>query len=85
MDALAQRVVDALRDLGIVPTTPPGARAGIVSFGIDEPAAVVDQLRRRGVHVVEKLGQVRVSPHFYNSEGDVDRFAEALRDALAAR
>jgi cysteine desulfurase/selenocysteine lyase len=85
VDTLAQRVVDAVQDLGLPLTTPVDARAGIVSFRADDPAAVVEELRRRGVHVVEKLGQVRVSPHFYNSGEDVDRFAEALRKTSAAR
>nr|WP_275585774.1 aminotransferase class V-fold PLP-dependent enzyme [Geodermatophilus sabuli] len=84
VDSLAQRVVDEVRGLG-VPVTTPGARAGIVSFRADDPAAVVEELRRRGVHVVEKKGQVRVSPHFYNTTEDVDRFAEALQATLAAR
>jgi cysteine desulfurase / selenocysteine lyase len=85
VDALAERVFSGVCRLGIEPTTPAGARAGIVSFRTADAAAVVEELRARGVHVVEKLGQVRVSPHFYNTTDDVDRFTEALEAVLAAR
>jgi cysteine desulfurase / selenocysteine lyase len=85
VDALAERAFSGVRRLGIEPTTPAGARAGIVSFRTADAAAVVEELRARGVHVVEKLGQVRVSPHFYNTTDDVDRFTEALEAVLAAR
>jgi selenocysteine lyase/cysteine desulfurase len=85
VDTLAQQVVDAVVAVGITPTTPVGARAGIVSFPTGDPGAVVEELGRRGVHVVEKKGQVRVSPHFYNTTEDVDRFAEELAATLRAR
>ncbi len=82
---LTARVADAVVALGIEPVTPAEARAGIVAFRVSDPAAVTAELLRAGVHVVEKLGLVRVSPHFYNSEADVDRFASALEAALSGR
>lgn len=82
---LTQRTAEAVRSLGIEPITPSGAQAGIISFTVDDAAAVTAELLRAGVHVVEKMGRVRVSPHFYNSTADVDRFAEALHTALVGR
>jgi cysteine desulfurase / selenocysteine lyase len=85
VDALAQRVHDAVAALGVAPVTPATARAGIVSVRTDGAPDVVEQLLRRGVHVVEKKGYVRVSPHFYNTTDEVDRFADELRAVLAGR
>lgn len=41
----------------------------------DEVAA---RLRRRGVVVASRGGRVRVAPHFYNSEEEIDRLAAEL-------
>ena len=82
---LTQRTADAVRSLGIEPITPAGAQAGIISFAVEDAAAVTSDLLRARVHVVEKMGNVRVSPHFYNTTADVERFAEALEDSLASR
>ena len=41
-------------------------------------------LAAAGVHVAERGGQLRVGAHIYNDEADVARFAEALRDVMAA-
>ncbi|MGM7669823.1 aminotransferase class V-fold PLP-dependent enzyme [Microbacterium sp. A93] len=85
VDELTRRTADAIRALGIEPITPADAQAGIVSFRTEDSAAITAELLRAGVHVVEKLGLVRVSPHFYNTTAEVDRFAEALETALAGR
>jgi len=46
------------------------------------PAGLLDRLAAEGVHVADRGGTLRVSPHVYNSETDVDRFAEVLGRAL---
>lgn len=78
---LSQHLVDALNGLGVSVTTPSNARGGVVSFYPDEAGAVAEELSRRQVCVVAKKGLVRVSPHFYNTRGDLDCFAEALESA----
>lgn len=85
VDELTQRVSDAVRSLGIEQITPLEARAGIISFPLGDATSVVAGLLDRGVHVVEKMDRVRVSPHFYNTTEDVDRFAAALAETLPAR
>jgi cysteine desulfurase/selenocysteine lyase len=56
----------------------PAFRGGIVSFADANPEATVAQLAARGIHVSARRGFVRVSPHFYNTEEDVDRLLRAL-------
>jgi selenocysteine lyase/cysteine desulfurase len=45
------------------------------------PPGLIDRLAAAGVHVSDRSGVLRVSPHAYNDETDVARFAEALRAA----
>jgi selenocysteine lyase/cysteine desulfurase len=33
--------------------------------------------------VAPRLGRMRISPHVYNDEADVDRFVEAMRRRLS--
>lgn len=44
-----------------------------------DPSALVRDLKARRVLVAARHGNLRVSPHFYNDESDLARFAEALR------
>jgi selenocysteine lyase/cysteine desulfurase len=37
------------------------------------------KLAAEGVHVAPRLGRLRISPHVYNDEQDVDRFVEVFR------
>lgn len=46
------------------------------------PPGLVDRLAAGGVHVADRQGVMRVSPHVYNDEDDVARFAASLRGAL---
>ena len=46
------------------------------------PAGIGERLAARDVHVAERQGVLRVSPHVYNDERDVGRFAAALRAEL---
>ena len=58
----------------------PGEASGIVSLAVPGvPAeAVVAACRDAGVIVNARAGRVRVSPHGYNSEGEIDRFVAAV-------
>ncbi|MBB3082327.1 selenocysteine lyase/cysteine desulfurase [Geodermatophilus sabuli] len=83
VDLLAGQVAAVLDGLGVAPLTPRDARAGIVTVDVADSAAVVAGLKERGVDVSDKVGRVIVSPHFYNTSGDVDRFAEAMGEVLS--
>jgi cysteine desulfurase/selenocysteine lyase len=58
----------------------PGEASGIVSLTVPGvPAeAVVAACRTAGVIVNARAGRVRISPHGYNNEGEIDRFVAAV-------
>ncbi|MGH7866705.1 MAG: aminotransferase class V-fold PLP-dependent enzyme, partial [Candidatus Dormibacteraceae bacterium] len=53
----------------------PEQSSGIISFVpvSTEPEDVVKRLRSGGVSVAARCGKVRISPHFYNMEEEIDR------------
>jgi selenocysteine lyase/cysteine desulfurase len=46
------------------------------------PDNIIDRLAADNVFVAPRLGLMRVSPHVYNDEEDVDRFVEQLRRSV---
>jgi kynureninase len=58
-------------------------RGGVVNIGVGEAAhKVAEALYERVVCVDSRRVGIRVSPHFFNSEADIDRLFEALSDIL---
>jgi len=51
-----------------------------VPLGDAEPAALLAELRRRGVICSARDGNLRLSVHFYNHEDDIERVAQALHE-----
>jgi selenocysteine lyase/cysteine desulfurase len=46
------------------------------------PTGLIEGLASEGIFVAQRLGRMRVSPHVYNDEIDVDRFVAALTRRL---
>jgi selenocysteine lyase/cysteine desulfurase len=46
------------------------------------PGGLVEGLAEEGIHVAARLSRMRLSPHVFNDEEDVDRFVEALKKRL---
>jgi cysteine desulfurase/selenocysteine lyase len=86
--ALVERLIDALADSGfrlISPTTP-AERAAIVVVSADHPAAneaIYRRLGEAGVDVALRAGNLRLSPHLYNTAEEIDRAVELLEAAVA--
>jgi selenocysteine lyase/cysteine desulfurase len=47
-----------------------------------DPSPIAKELERRRVLVAARHGRLRVSPHFYNDESDLDRLESELRSLL---
>lgn len=43
------------------------------------PEKLIERLAAEQVHVAPRIGRMRISPHVYNDEDDVDRFVEIFR------
>ena len=78
---LVADLFERLRDAGYDLATPedPEERAGIVMVRSRDPGAAVKALAQEGIIVDYRPGRVRVSPYFYNTEAEVERFVDAMR------
>ena len=78
---LLDRAANALEAIGCEVSPAPEHRAGILMI---KPAADVDALAEacaeRNIAVSVRRGRLRLSPHLYNNEDDVDALVELLRD-----
>jgi cysteine desulfurase/selenocysteine lyase len=80
---LTDRLAAGLRRRGaeIVSPWTADARSGIVVFRLgDQPQHLSAELNRRGFVVRVRGGGIRVAPHFYNNEADIDRLLSALNE-----
>lgn len=77
--ALTERLRERLSGFDIA--TPPDAAGAIMSIRLRDPAAVAARLSEGGASVEARGACLRVSPHFYNDETDIDRFVDLLVQA----
>jgi len=78
---LVNDLADRAHAAGFEIKTPqdPETRAGIVMIRHPDPADAVTRLAREGILVDHRHDRVRVSPFFYNTPEDHERFIELLR------
>jgi selenocysteine lyase/cysteine desulfurase len=78
---LTARLADQLRNGGV--TIPDAAvRAPHIlslQFPAGMPARLIERLAAERVYVAPRVGRVRISPHVYNDEEDIDRFVATFR------
>jgi selenocysteine lyase/cysteine desulfurase len=81
---LTERIAAGVRGIGIRVPEPHLRAPHVLSLAFEGgmPAGLVDRLAGEGVHVAQRLGRIRISPHVYNDEADVDRFVEVLARRL---
>lgn len=77
--ALTDRLIERAGEAGFrVRSAEPDHRTSIVMIHHDDPPRAVGHLKANGVIVDYRPGFVRVSPHFYNTEEEVDRCVDVL-------
>jgi selenocysteine lyase/cysteine desulfurase len=84
LSALTRRMSDGLAGLNV---RIPDARFRAphilcLGFSGDVLAGLIPALAQEQIYVASRLGRMRVSPHVYNDEADVDRFVAAMKRAL---
>jgi len=80
---LTDHLIEAVKDLGLELQTPeePQCRSGIVNFKIDKPKEVAEKLNNKGIVVSPRAHGIRVSPHFYNTEEEIDKFIREIKQS----
>jgi len=86
LQMLTERIAAGLRGTSVNLLDPCFRAPHILSLGFDNgmPAGLIEDLAAEGVYVAPRLGRMRISPHVYNDEVDVDRFVAALTKRLRA-
>ncbi len=74
----------ARRNLRVVSPTEREHRSGILSFTPEDAGLLFRYFLHNGVLVSQRGRAVRLAPHFYNDESDIERFFKAL-DAYEAK
>lgn len=82
--ALAGQIAEGLSDRGleVVGSRSPAERSGIVAAVHPRRPAeeLTGLLAERDIRVAHRAGRLRIAPHFYNTEDEVDRLLAALAD-----
>ena len=78
---LTDHLIEAVKDLGYELQTPEESqcRSGIVNFKIDKPKEVAEKLNKKGIVVSARSHGIRVSPHFYNTEEEIDKLIREIK------
>jgi selenocysteine lyase/cysteine desulfurase len=78
---LTEYAIEAIKNLALELLTPEEKeyRSGIVLFKIHKPQELVTKLRQKGIVVSARAHGIRVSPHFYNTEDEIERLIEEVK------
>jgi len=78
---LTDRLIDSIKDMNLDLQTPEekACRSGIVNFRVENPRQVAEELGRKGIIVSARSNGIRVSPHFYNTEEEIDALTDEIR------
>jgi selenocysteine lyase/cysteine desulfurase len=85
LSMLTGKLADGLGNLGVGLLDPKLRAPHIlcVSFPKGMAPDLAKKLAAENVHAAPRLGRLRISPHVYNDEQDVDRFVEVFRKVAA--
>ena len=78
---LTDHLIEAVKALGLELQTPeePQYRSGIVNFKVGKPKEMVDNLKCNNIIVSARANGIRVSPHFYNTEEEIDKLVNEIK------
>jgi selenocysteine lyase/cysteine desulfurase len=77
---LTDYLIEAVKALGLELQTPeePQHRSGVINFKVEKPKEVVEHLKRNNIVVSARARGIRVSPHFYNTEEEIDKLVNEV-------
>ena len=78
---VTDHLIDSVKDQGFELQTPEEkqCRSGIVNFKVDNPQELAEKLQKKGIIVCARASGIRVSPHFYNTEEEIDKLFEEIK------
>jgi selenocysteine lyase/cysteine desulfurase len=78
---LTDHLIDSINDLGFELQTPEEeqCRSGIVNFKIGKAQKIAEKLGKKGIIVSARSHGIRVSPHFYNTEEEIDKLVKEIK------
>ncbi len=84
LSMLTDRIADGVKGLPVQVVARQWRAPNILSLGFagGVPEPLIAALAAEGIHVAPRLGRMRISPHAYNDEADVDRLVAALKRHL---
>ncbi|HSP96467.1 MAG TPA: aminotransferase class V-fold PLP-dependent enzyme [Candidatus Dormibacteraeota bacterium] len=79
--AITDTLAEHLRELGATVLSPrgPAERSSILTVALGDPAALHATLTRHGIVARQRMGGVRLAPHFYADANDIERVVAAAR------
>ena len=84
---LTDRLADGLRGNGVQIAEAKLRAPHILSLGFPGgmPEGLTERLAAAQVYAAVRLGRLRISPHVYNDEADVDRFIQVFASAVGTK
>lgn len=78
---LTDLLIEGLHSLGAEILSPLESkyRSGILVFKVKNPAKTAARLREKKIYVMPRGGGIRVAPHFYNNDEDIEIFIKNLK------
>lgn len=79
--ALTGRLADGLRNCGAIVPDAAVRAPHILSLAFPNgmPERLIERLAAEQVYVAPRIGRMRISPHVYNDEDDIDRFVATFQ------
>jgi selenocysteine lyase/cysteine desulfurase len=79
--SLTQYLIEKLQEIKLYILSPleDKYRSGIIVFRADNATTIARKLKKDMIIVSVRGGGIRVSPHFYNNEEDIDKLISALK------
>jgi len=81
---LARMLVESIDGLAEVASPMPNGEimSPIISIRVNDAEKFYQKLRENKIYIALRAGNLRISPHLYNNEEDINRFIDGLRKAI---
>ncbi|MDW7740608.1 MAG: aminotransferase class V-fold PLP-dependent enzyme [Bacillota bacterium] len=80
VSSFTHKLIDGAVSLGLFSKTSNDnkERAGIVAICVKNPDKTLSRLKKNGIHGVTRLDAIRLSPHFFNTQEEIERVLNVL-------